>query len=171
MAKHQTPIKLPPSHSAAIALDPAPIQIHIPARAEYVRVVRLAIAGVAGRMAFSFEDVENIKLAVSEACNNAILHARRPPKIECRKMEAQVIVTLTEYSDRLEILVADEGRVETPNFQAPAAPSGILPEHGWGLLLIRSLMDEVEHFSGPDSNTVLRMVKHIDRHMEAAPTS
>ena len=45
---------------------------------EFVRVVRLAVMGVASRMPFSYDDIEDIKLAVSEACNNAILHARVP---------------------------------------------------------------------------------------------
>ncbi len=61
----------PPSAKPEIALQ-------IPSDAEYVRVVRLAVIGVASRMAFSYDDIEDIKLAVSEACNNAILHAQVP---------------------------------------------------------------------------------------------
>ena len=58
----------PPANSPSM-------EIRIPASADWVRVVRLTVAGIAGRMGFTFDDVEDIKLAVAEACNNAILHS------------------------------------------------------------------------------------------------
>lgn len=140
------------------AVKTAPvISISIPGSAEYVRVVRLALLGVASRMPFSYDDVEDIKLAVAEACNNAIVHSHSG--------EAHVTVTLTPYSDRLEIEVTDSGRVPPPGIVAPrekAATQGEeLRESGLGLFLMQTLMDKVEHSSGADTDTQVRLIKYL----------
>lgn len=161
------------------------IEIHIPSSTEYVRVVRLAVLGVASRMPFSYDDVEDIKLAVSEACNNAILHAtdvvsatpadngeELPDDSVASNSGAPapaVLVVLTPWADRLEITVADEGRVPPPGIASqaphamPAAGDSVerLREGGMGLFLMEALMDRVEHHTGADSNTVVRLVKYV----------
>lgn len=202
------------------------IQIQIPSSAEYVRVVRLAVLGVASRMPFSYDDVEDIKLAVSEACNNAILHAANEaartlaansgqttatkdaetsdqagPSGEAASpapaaiagdataksagadaansnaaradkasgvVSTVVLVTMTPWPDRLEITIADEGFVPPPGLSArvPASPRkapDALRESGLGLFLMQALMDQVEHGTGADSNTVVRLVKYLPR--------
>ena len=53
------------------------VELHIPSRAEWVGVARLAVAGIAQPLEFSIEDVEDLKLAVAEACTNCIQHAAR----------------------------------------------------------------------------------------------
>lgn len=148
---------------AAAALDETSetvevgICISIPSRAEYVRVVRLALLGVASRMPFSYDDVEDIKLAVAEACNNAIVHAG--------DSDALVKVMLTPYADRLEIEVTDSGRVPPPGLVAPrdkAATRGEeLRESGLGLFLMQTLMDKVGHETGADSDTKVHLVKYL----------
>lgn len=142
------------------------ITVVIPAQAEYVRVVRLALAGVASRMKFSFDQVEDIKLAVSEACNNAILHA--DPTLQANEI-ATVTVKLVPHADRLEITVSDEGHVPAPGLppakkrgaglESSSMPTDQLPESGMGLLLIESLMDEVTRHTGAADRTTIHMVK------------
>lgn len=155
------------------------IKIHIPSSTEYVRVVRLAVTGVASRMPFSYDDVEDIKLAVSEACNNAILHAAdagldTPSANTQAQLDAGVApptigIVLTPWADRLEITVADEGRVPPPGI-APQASNALpasnsvveeLQEGGMGLFLMQALMDHVEHHTGAESNTLVRLVKYV----------
>jgi serine/threonine-protein kinase RsbW len=144
--------------------EEAPVTVTIPAHSEYVRVVRLAVTGVASRMKFSFEQVEDIKLAVSEACNNAILHA---VPAQAGVQSAFVSVQMVSRPDRLEITVADQGHVPPPGLSlaprasAPAASLEDLPEGGLGLLLIQSLMDEVAQHSGDPEHTLLHMVKRL----------
>src|SRR5919202_1882372 len=50
----------------------AQVELIIPSRPEYVGVARLAILGVASRMRFSYDEVEDIRLAVGEACTRSI---------------------------------------------------------------------------------------------------
>lgn len=139
----------------------AEIVITIPSDASYVRVVRLAVMGIASRMAFSFEDIEDIKLAVSEACNNAILHAR--PAEKPSSASSPITVRLFVSDDALEIRVEDDGVVPPPGLMRPAARNpvalGDLPEGGMGLFLIETLMDTVEHQTG--HKTVISMTKNV----------
>lgn len=95
------------------------IALQIPSDAEYVRVVRLAVIGVASRMAFSYDDIEDIKLAVSEACNNAILHAQIP--------HAQAPTERTEQKATTEAFLAADAESLTQ-----AAVSLGRQEHGTG---------------------------------------
>lgn len=153
------------------ALENAAIELSIPARSEHVKVARVAVAAVASRMRFTFDEVEDIKLALAEACNNAIVHGvpapGTPPRID---------ITLLPHADALEIRVSDHGRMESsplPEMTRPVPVDGYsrdaaLPEGGLGLMLIRALMDEVELLGGPDVNTTLRMSKRV-KHGRMAP--
>lgn len=132
------------------------IELRIPASSEWVRVARLTVAGVASRLPFPIDVVEDIKLAVTEAINNAIQHVPAPGET------APIITLIIETSaDGLWISVTDQGRIDL-DLESRKMPWGDeLPEGGLGLLLIRSLMDQVDHQSGPHSDTVVRMYKRV----------
>lgn len=164
----------PRAGQAHAPANSASMEIRIPASAEWVRVVRLTVAGVAGRMGFTFDEVEDIKLAVAEACNNAILHAGSNSGATNSGPDSEgtgatrVQVEVTPYRDRLDIRVTDEGSEGTVEFpEAREATTykadeyADLPEGGMGLLLIRSLMDDVQQHSGPQMQTTLHMVKYL----------
>lgn len=138
------------------------VEIRIPADPRWVRMVRLAAAGVASVLNFSVDEIDDIKSAIAEACNNAILHAQPAKSTDQLPI---VIVTMIPTRDQLEIRVEDEGRVAGGlNLPSPKSPkavnhSGALPVGGLGLLFIEAMMDEVRLQSGPDTNTTLIMVK------------
>lgn len=134
----------------------ARIELRIPAGAEWVRVARLTVAGVASRLPFPIDVVEDIKLAVSEAINNAIQHVPE------QDQEAPAITLVIETSpDGLWVSVTDQGRLDA-QLEGRKMPWGDeLPEGGLGLMLIRSLMDQVDHQSGPQQDTVVRMFKAV----------
>src|SRR6266550_6953938 len=79
-----------------MSADPS-ITISFPARAEFVRVARLAATGVVSIADWTVDDVEDFRLAVSEAC----AHLLSPPgeasqltvEITLRGREADVIVS------------------------------------------------------------------------------
>ncbi len=118
------------------------IELEIPARPEYVGLVRLVVSSLASsRRALADDRIDDLKLALSEACTNAIeAHADL-------SVEERVLVRWSEGDDRLEVQVEDRG---------PGFDPGSLPEHppvtdperlnferGLGIPLIRSLVDEV----------------------------
>src|SRR2546422_5165542 len=55
------------------------IDLKIPGRPDYVVVVRLTAAAVAGRMGLSYDDIEDLKVAVGGGCSAPIL-TRAPPR-------------------------------------------------------------------------------------------
>lgn len=143
-------------YPAAASPPGQPLEMTLPAQSEWVSVVRLATAGIAHRLGFVYDDIEDIKLAIAEACNNAILHA--DSQTSTRLLRVQWL----PCARHLEIAVIDAGSLEP--HQLPLHPSGetdALPESGMGLLLIQALMDEVEQSTTPEGNTVLRMIKHL----------
>jgi len=48
------------------------IGLSVPFKAEYVSVVRLTTSGIASRIGFNIDDIEDIKVAISEVCNKLI---------------------------------------------------------------------------------------------------
>jgi len=135
-----------------------PIALTIPADARWLTVVRLTVSGVASRAGASYEDVDDIKVAVSEACTNAIDHAFRdaegvPPTIcvQCHPLEAAI---------RIE--VSDEGCGFDPAAAGVADKSADPDKQGGlGLYLIHKLMHETEVVSRPGGGTRVIMVKRF----------
>lgn len=121
------------------------VEIRIPAKPEYVGVVRLSMSGIANRMGFSYEDIEDLKVAVSEAITNAVTHAYN--EID----QGEVTIGFGVYEDRLEIMIADRGdsfnlteiKEETGPYNGEESVEN-LREGGFGLFLIDALMDEVQ---------------------------
>ena len=137
------------------------IELTLPMGSEWVRVARLTVAGVASRLPFAVDDVEDIKLAVTEAINNAIQHAPLQP---APGETPTISIVIETSSEGLWVNIADEGRLQEalPTAEkSPASWPGELPEGGLGLMLIRSLMDEVQHESGPARDTVVKMFKRV----------
>lgn len=170
--------QLVPADSSAGELNSERLEMRLPARAEWVRVVRLATAGVASRAGFSYDDVEDIKLAVAEACNNAILHSVPVPG----QSTPVITVCWQVLADGVRISVADAGRLDPPGLperkpSTPAQTSPLadsaddLPESGMGLLLIENLMDEVEYETGPDTDTTIHMTKRLVIDASVAPSN
>ena len=127
------------------------VELRIPSKAEWVAVARLAVAAVANRLNFSIEDIEDVKLAVAEACTNCIQHAGGNEQIQ---------ITCETGPEGLTIRVRDHGRGARPelvesNHVDPSRVGGL------GVFLIRSLMDSVEYDVNPERGTNLVMTKKV----------
>lgn len=121
------------------------IEIKIPAKPEFIGIIRLTISGIASRMGFSYDDIEDLKIATSEACTNAVQHAYKD------KEDGEITVGFGLYENRLELVVSDSG--ESCNFEEVRQGLGpygkeeqieFLREGGLGLYLIETLMDKVK---------------------------
>jgi serine/threonine-protein kinase RsbW len=126
------------------------VELRIPSKAEWVGVARLAVAGIASRLQFSIEDIEDLKLAVAEACTNCIQHASG---------SASVSIACQIFAEKLIVTVEDTGRAAVSGLEPK--PLGEPRPGGLGVFLIRSLMDDVEYELNPDSGTKLTMTKFL----------
>lgn len=136
------------------------ITLTIPNNTEYVGVVRLAVSGVAARMNFSLDDVENIKIAVSEACSNAVQYAYGTDS-------GLITVECTVHSDHLGISISDNGQgfdttapIKPKNFDDPNESDIGL---GLGMTFIKCLMDDVRITSNKGTGTCVEMIKKVPK--------
>ncbi len=133
--------------------DPAHFDFEIPARPEYLSLVRSLVVEAAETDAtLNRERIEDFKVAVSEATTNAIeAHARA-----CRDESIRIRCKITE--DRLEFHITDRGFGFYPDqvqvLPEPDDPSRLNYERGLGIYLMRVLSDDVEIKSGPDGTEV-----------------
>ena len=114
-------------------------------------------------MNFSIEEIEDIKIAVSEACTNSVQYAFDQPENE------RVFISFNLFKNKLEIIVKDNGKgFETTKLEKNPIEERELedideniPRLGLGITFIKSLMDETTVTSEPGKGTTIQMAKHI----------
>ena len=131
------------------------IELEIPARPEFVGLARLVVSSLASsRRALADDRIDDLKLAVSEACTNAI-----EAHVEV-SVDERVLVRWREADDRLEVSVEDRGPGfdpdELPEHPPVTDPERLNFERGLGIPLIRTLVDEVS-FDPSDQGTAVHM--------------
>jgi len=127
------------------------VRLTIPAKAEYVSLCRLALAGLARVHSVGEETLADLKLAITEAASNSVRHAYA---------DGSGVVEVVYRLDgvRLEVEVADAGtgfEVGTAN----GDPED-LAEGGLGIAIIRSIADEFE-LRSDQAGSRLRFAKII----------
>ncbi|HML35871.1 MAG TPA: ATP-binding protein [Bacillota bacterium] len=129
------------------------VKFSVPGKPEYVGTVRLAISSLANCAGFDIEAVEDIKVAVSEACTNVICHCK-PNKEDCYEVACEV------GDGRIIISVVDRaGGYDLTKYKRPCMDTP--KEGGLGIFIIKALMDEVDIFSELGAGTSIKMVKYI----------
>jgi serine/threonine-protein kinase RsbW len=130
------------------------VRLSIPAKAEYITLVRLALSGLSRLRPLSEEALGDLKLAVTEACTNSVRHGYAG-------REGTVDIVYELQPDRLVVEVADDG----PGFDAAGdRPSNEnLAEGGLGIAIIRAVSDEFEAGARTDGHgSRLRIVKLLE---------
>jgi serine/threonine-protein kinase RsbW len=110
---------------------------------------------IAKRLTFRPEAINQIKTAIVEACINASEHSFSPDRKIYQRFRVE--------SDRLVITISSRGIVPANlngTKSGSEAKEAAEERRGWGLKLIRTLMDEVE-FERVDDGTSLRMTKYL----------
>lgn len=128
------------AHIAAAASD---VRLTLQARPENIPVIRHVLGAFAEALRLPPELVEDMRLAVTEACSNVVRHAyagEEPGPID---------VIVRPNGDQLDVIVADRGR--------GMGPSPDVDGPGLGLPLIAALADSVEVEAAPMRGNRLRM--------------
>lgn len=118
------------------------IELEIPARPEYVALARLVVSSLAStRRDLTDDRVDDLKVAVSEACTNAI------EAHHSSDSEDNVVIRCAELGDRIEIEIEDRGSGFDPDTLPPhppvTDPDRLNFERGLGLPLIKTLVDDL----------------------------
>jgi serine/threonine-protein kinase RsbW len=120
------------------------IELALPARAANIAVVRQAFGALGEALAVDEQILSNIRLAVTEACTNVVVHAY--PDGE----EGQLEILATLQEEKLVVVVRDEGPGIGPRPDSPGL--------GLGLPLIASLTESVQlGRDDEDKRTEVRM--------------
>jgi stage II sporulation protein AB (anti-sigma F factor) len=123
---------------------------------ENVSLARVLVATVAAQLDMTISDLEELKVAVSEAVSNAIIHGyqNNPEKIvemEVEIFEEKLIIVVTDYG----IGIADIEQALQPSFTTDHERMGL------GFVFIQSFMDKLEVKSEPNQGTKVIMTKNL----------
>jgi len=135
------------------------IELHIPSILGFEKVAMECAASVAKKMGFTEDRIEDLKTAVSEACLNAIEHGNK------MDTSTKVGITLTVEETRLQVAVKDEGKgvgeISSPSIENKI--EGKEQTRGWGIFLIKSLMNEVKFELSPEGGNVVKMIIYLEK--------
>ena len=124
------------------------IEIRLPAKSQYLPVLRAAIGVIAGALSFNYDEIIQLRVAVLEAYDLALQYLSQQ---EGSPEGSELSVRFTAGADRIEILIPASG-----------GHMGQLDadEEREAKVLLASLVDELEVAAGPDGAPIIRMVKY-----------
>lgn len=126
------------------------IKMEITANPEYVSIIRLTTSGIANKVGFCIDDIDDLKVAISEACTNAIKHS----------LDDRFTIIYSMIENGLTIEIIDNGKgYDRSTVSEPDIDN--LKESGMGLFIIESLMDEVIVESQEGKGTSIKMTKYL----------
>ena len=118
------------------------VEMSLPAKKEYARLLRLAVAGLASRMNFTVDGLEDLKIGLEEAYLMAMSDEN----------QENFNVAFEIHEDRLEIMVTGLRSVATLEEEL---------SQKFGFSILHSVMDKVEWTAIDETMKNLRMTKHI----------
>jgi serine/threonine-protein kinase RsbW len=132
------------------------LELILPARPENVAVVRHAVGGLGEVLDVPQQTLSDIRLAVTEACTNVVVHAYPDGEGPMGVQAAIDARTLT-------LVVTDRGRGLVPRTDSPGL--------GLGLPLIATLAQALELGTGESEETQVRMTFDLDARPSADGTA
>ena len=139
------------------------VLVNIPSNPIFERVVRASAEELGQAIGLPPERIEDLKLAVSEAVNNAIDHGNQ------RESAKLVEVTFMLDSDKLEVCIRDQGTgVDQVDFSRRIVEENNLDSgmhRGFGMYLISALVDEYDLKSSQQGTIMtLRLYRKENSH-------
>ena len=131
--------------------------LRIPSQTDKLVLARKFVADAAKVFGFAEDDVNNIALAVDEACTNIIKHAYH------YATDKEIDIVISMKKPEFEIVIQDGGN----HFNPQRVPVPDMKEYishykrgGLGMYLMKKLMDKVEYSNQPRKN-VVRLIKYL----------
>lgn len=127
------------------------VMLTFPMAPEMERIACEKASAVARAMGMSQDKIDEVKMAVIEACLNALEHSQAAR----REFEVTFAVLGEDEPEKLQITVRDMGVGFSPSTSELDRDTDRLHKRGWGLRIIEGLMDEVHVESGARGTTVV----------------
>ncbi len=130
------------------------VKLTLAAREENVAVARLTAANLAAGIGFTFTEVEEIKVAISEGVSNAMIHGYQGD------VSRLVDLVFVLRGGELMVKVKDDG-IGIDDIDRAMQPiySSAEDRMGLGFVFMQSFMDSLEVISKPGRGTTLVMKK------------
>ncbi len=135
-------------------------ELHIPNVLGSEKMVMERVASVAKEIGFTDNRIEDLKTAVSEACLNAIEHGN------AMNTTTKVGISLSTNRTKMKVSVEDKGKGIRGNINEPDIDNkieGTETPRGWGMFLIKRLVDDVKFEPKADGGNVTTMIIHLDK--------
>lgn len=130
----------------------AVVELDVPPRSVYVGVVRLAVAALGRSLDMAEESVEDLKIAVSEACANAVIAH------EEAEIEDPVRIVWSDDEGRIEIEVTSGGEPPVDEGTGALTSTGSLASRDvLSLALLQSLVDQCTVENLPEGGSITRL--------------
>ncbi len=140
------------------------VRFEFPSLAENVSFARSCAGAFASQLDCTLDEIEEIKLVVSEAVSNCIIHG-----YENRSSEKIVIMASILDDRSLEIIVEDYGKgIEDVNQAMEPTYSSDEARMGLGFTFMKSFMDDMEVVSVPGEGTSVKLRRSFLSHDKEA---
>ncbi len=135
-------------------------ELHITNKFGSEKIVMEQVATLAKKIGFTDDRIEDLKTAVSEACLNAMEHGNE------MNTTTKVAISLSINGTKMKVSVEDKGngirgKRNEPNIDNKI--NGTETPRGWGIFLIKKLMDDIKFEPKADGGNVTTMIIHLDK--------
>jgi len=138
-------------------------ELSVPSEPGNERRAMEEVAGAVEGLGLPNRTLEKLKTAVAEATMNAMEHGNR------YRAEVPVVIEVSASEAELSVKITDEGSgppafdSETPDLEAKL--EGMQTPRGWGLFLIKSMVDEM-NVTGNEHHHTVELILHLDDQAE-----
>ncbi|MCH7722502.1 MAG: ATP-binding protein [Bacteroidetes bacterium] len=134
-------------------------EISVKSRTENLSLIRDFVSSKTSDAGLAKDEIENVMLAVDEACTNIIKHAYNSFP------DGEIVIKLEYNSDKLLVTIIDHGSTFDPN----GIPDPDLQKYyrdgrvgGLGMFLMKTLMDDVKYITVPGKYNQVLLSKRIN---------
>lgn len=142
------------------------IRLEFTSFAENVALARLVVASLASQMNFTLSDIEELKVAVSEAVSNSIIHGY------ANKPSGLIHLDAVQEGDTLVLSITDSGKGIADIEKAMEPAYSTEPDRmGLGFVFMQSFMDDLRVESQPGKGTTVILTKKTNNAADQLNTS